>query len=113
MYEHRKQPVVSRKHFARRVARHGVLASLVAFAALGIGMLGYHYLDRLSWLDSFVDSAMILGGMGPVHPLVTAQAKVFAGGYALFAGIVFIAMSGVLVAPFAHRLLHRFHFEGQ
>jgi hypothetical protein len=111
MYERRNQKLASRRYFARRVARHTSCAFLGALAALGIGIIGYHYLDHLGWLDAFVDAAMILGGMGPVHPLVSQPAKVFAGVYALFAGVVFIAVSGVVIAPFVHRLLHHFHFQ--
>jgi hypothetical protein len=84
---------------------------MAALVALAIGIVGYHYLDHLAWLDAFVDAAMILGGMGPVHPLIGQPAKVFAGIYALFAGVVFIGVSGVIIAPFVHRLLHHFHFQ--
>jgi hypothetical protein len=111
MYERRNQAPVTRRHFAKRVARHISFAFLGALVALGIGIVGYHYLDHLGWLDAFVDAAMILGGMGPVHPLTSQPAKVFAGLYALFAGVVFIGVSGVIIAPFVHRLLHHFHFQ--
>jgi hypothetical protein len=111
MYERRSEKLVSRRHFAKRVAWHSSCAFLAALVALGIGIVGYHCLDHLEWLDAFVDAAMILGGMGPVHPLVGQAAKIFAGVYALFAGVVFIGVSGVIIAPFVHRLLHHFHFQ--
>ena len=102
---------MSRAKFLRRVGRHfvGVLV-FVAFA-LGIGVLGYHYLAHLKWIDALVNASMILGGMGPVDPLPSTAAKVFASCYALFSGLAFIGIAGVMLAPFAHRLLHRFHIE--
>ena len=112
MYEHRQDRLLPRKHFTRRVIRHGGMALGVMFIALGIGMAGYHALAGLSWIDSFVNASMILGGMGPVDPLRNAPAKLFAGAYALFSGIVFIGVAGVIVAPFIHRLMHRFHLDG-
>ena len=81
--------------------------------ALGVGVLGYHYFARLAWIDSLVNASMILGGMGPVDPLPSTAAKVFASCYALFSGVAFIGIAGVMLAPFAHRLLHRFHIEGK
>jgi len=87
------------------------LGAVVVFLALGIGMLGYHGFEGMSWIDSFANAAMILSGMGPLTPLATTSGKVFAGFYALFSGLVFIAVAGILLAPGTHRLLHRFHLE--
>ena len=109
MYEHRKQPLASRKVFARRVARNGIIGIAMLLIALGIGILGYHFFEGLSWLDSLLNASMILGGMGPVNPLQTAAGKLFASFYALFSGVVFIAAMGVLAAPIFHRFLHHFH----
>ena len=78
---------------------------------LGIGVLGYHGLAHLSWIDSLLNASMILAGMGPVDPLPTSAAKLFASFYALFSGLAFIGIVSVLLAPFVHRLLHRFHAE--
>jgi hypothetical protein len=80
---------------------------------LGIGLLGYHYLGKLQWIDSLLNASMILGGMGPVDPLHSQTAKIFASCYALFAGLVFIGVATLIVAPFVHRLLHRFHIEAK
>ena len=88
-----------------------MLAGAIVLVALGGGILGYHGLEGLTWIDATVNAAMILGGMGPVNELRTTAGKLFAAGYALFSGLVFIAVMGVLLAPFAHRLLHRFHGE--
>lgn len=111
MYESRKKPILSRVQFAKRVAFHLGLALLIVAVALGAGVLGYHSLGRLSWIDSLLNASMILGGMGPVDPLPSAPAKVFASCYALFSGLAFIAVASLMVAPFAHRLLHRFHLD--
>ena len=80
---------------------------------LGIGVLDYHLIARLSWIDSLLNASMILGGMGPVDPLKTDAAKIFASSYALFSGVAFIGIVSVLLAPFVHRLLHRVHAEEQ
>ena len=111
MYEHRMHPILSRVDFTKRVARHGMLALIVLALALGIGVVGYHYLGELKWLDALLNASMILGGMGPVDPLHKPVAKLFAACYALFSGLVFIGVASLLVAPFAHRLLHRFHLD--
>jgi hypothetical protein len=111
MYEHRKHRLLSRAEFAARVARHFMVALLIVAAALGIGVLGYHFLGKLNWIDSLLNAAMILGGMGPVDPLPSDAAKIFASGYALFSGLAFIGIASLVVAPFAHRLLHRFHLD--
>jgi hypothetical protein len=111
MYEHRNHPLLTRAKFIRRVGRHLVVALLVIAVALGIGVVGYHWLGHLSWIDSLLNASMILGGMGPVDQLQSTAAKIFASCYALFSGLAFIGIAGLLLAPFAHRLLHRFHIE--
>lgn len=108
-WEHRRMPVANGMKFAQRMAQ--VLAWAVGITAftLAVGMLGYHRLEGLPWLDAFLDAAMILGGMGPVDPIQTPGGKLFAGLYALFCGLVFIGVSGLVFAPVFHRVLHRFH----
>jgi hypothetical protein len=113
MYEHRTRPILSRADFTKRVARHAMLAFFALAVALGIGVVGYHTLGELEWLDALLNASMILGGMGPVDPLHKPVAKLFASGYALFSGLAFIGVASLLVAPFAHRLLHRFHLDEQ
>jgi hypothetical protein len=111
MFEHRHQPLAPRAVFIRRVLRHAAFAlGLIGFSLL-LGMTGYHVLEGLPWLDGFLNAAMLLGGMGPVSALQTPAGKLFAGLYALYAGLLFITVTGILAAPVAHRLLHRFHWE--
>jgi hypothetical protein len=113
MYERSNHPLLSRAKFARRVARHLALALALVWIALGFGVVGYHFLGELGWIDSLLNASMILGGMGPVDPLHSSAAKIFASCYALFSGLAFIGIASLIVAPFAHRLLHRFHIEGR
>jgi hypothetical protein len=96
---------------ARRLVRNGAIVAAFILAALGIGATGYHTLNRLSWLDAVLNAAMILTGMGPVAPLSTPAAKVFATVYALFSGVFFLTMVAVLLAPALHHFLHRFHLD--
>lgn len=88
-----------------------LLAAGVLLGAWGIGILGYHDLVGQAWIDAVLNSAMILGGMGPVDPIHTDTGKLFAALYALFSGIVFLVAAGVIVAPLLHRVLHHFHLE--
>ena len=109
MYEHHRKPLIPRRAFAGRVAWHVLGASGLGLAALWVGMAGYHWFEGQSWLDAYLNAAMILGGMGPATELKTSAGKLFAGSYALFAGIVFVVSAGVVLAPVVHRAMHRFH----
>ena len=111
LYERHSSRPISRAAFARRMLRHGLLALLVTVASIALGMAGYMHYEGLPWRDAFLNTAMLMGGMGPVDPLPTPVAKLFASFYALFCGVVFVGIVSVLIAPFAHRLLHRFHLE--
>ena len=111
IYEKAKHPWLDRPAFLRRVLNHSFLAFLMIGLALGIGVAGYHWLGGLGWVDSVLNAAMILGGMGPVDPLKSDAAKVFASLYALFSGLMFIGVASVMIAPFLHRVLHRFHLD--
>lgn len=111
MYEHRSAPLLPTKEFIVRMIRHGGVMVGVLVASLAVGMVGYHTLARMSWVDSFLNAAMILGGMGPIGELHDDAAKMFAGCYALYSGLVLIVVAGIILAPIAHRLLHRLHAE--
>ena len=110
-FENREKPLASHAVFLGRLARN-VLAALVMIAiALAIGMVGYRQTEGLSWLDAYLNAAMLLGGMGPVAPLATAAGKFFAGSYALFCGLLIVIASGVILAPILHRVLHAMHAD--
>ena len=102
-----------RRTLIRRLARNGGIVAALIFAAVAVGATGYHWFDNLPWLDAVLNAAMILSGMGQVNPLTTTPGKVFASLYALFSGIVFVAIATIIVAPVLHRLLHHFHLEGR
>ena len=110
-YEHRSQPVLPRKLFLRRILAHALLAMGVVTVSLAVGVVGYHFLAGLAWIDALMNAAMILGGMGPVDAITGLPGKLFASFYALYSGVAFLAVAAVLVAPFAHRLLHRLHLD--
>jgi len=112
-FEHRTQPVIAPQRFLVRLAHSGIIAVALIAVSLFIGMLGYHNLEELGWLDAFLNAAMLLGGMGPVDMPVTAGGKLFAGLYALYCGLAVILVAGVILAPVAHRILHKFHMEGR
>lgn len=111
-FEHRAQPVLPLRQFLVRLAHSGIIAFAFLVASLFAGMTGYHLLEGLSWLDAFLNASMLLGGMGPVNPVVTSAGKLFAGLYALYCGLAVLVVAGVVLAPVAHRFLHIFHREG-
>ena len=111
MFEHRQSPLLARRLFYRRLARSVALALAIILVSLSLGMAGYHIFEKLSWLDAFVNAAMILSGMGPLGPIQTPAGKLFAGCYALFSGLAFMTTIGVVFAPVFHRFLHKFHLE--
>lgn len=111
MYEHRHQPLLPHRRFVDRLTWHAMGALTLVAATLALGMAGYHWLEGLPWVDAYLNAAMILGGMGPVADLQTTSGKIFAGSYALFAGLVFVVGIGVVLAPVLHRAMHRFHLD--
>lgn len=110
-FEHRREPLVPTHVFIRRLINSASIALVMVAVSLGIGILGYHAFAHLSWLDALLNASMILTGMGPVDPMKTAGAKLFASIFALYSGVAFLSSVGVLAAPVVHRLLHRFHLE--
>jgi hypothetical protein len=111
MYERRNEPLLPRRAFVRRLLLHFLVAATLTGGSLLVGVAGYSGLAGLGPVDAFLNASMILGGMGPVDPLTNDAAKLFAGWYALYSGVFFIAVAGIIAAPIAHRLLHRFHLE--
>ena len=111
MFEHKNESLIPRKAFIYRLGSFVGIAEGIVCGSLCIGIVGYHALEGLSWIDSLLNASMILGGMGPVSQLQTAAGKIFASLYALYAGVVFLVTTGVVMAPLLHRFLHRFHLE--
>ena len=110
-YERLHQPLLPRRLFLGRLARSGITAGALIGASLLIGVAGYHTIGHLGWIDSLLNASMILTGMGPVDRMESDAAKVFASAYALFSGVAFLTIVGLLMAPVVHRFLHRFHLE--
>ncbi|TFG52752.1 MAG: hypothetical protein E4H37_05095 [Gemmatimonadales bacterium] len=113
MYESRKGRPLSRPHFRRRLLLHFFAATGLVLSSLLIGMAGYAHYEHLAWRDAFLNAAMLLGGMGPVESPQTEGGKVFAGLYALYAGLVFLVAVGIVLAPVVHRFMHKFHWDGE
>jgi hypothetical protein len=113
MFEHHKQPLLSPREFLIRQLIYLLVAFLIIAGSLVMGILGYHFFEKLPWIDALVNAAMLLGGMGPVNELHTNAGKLFASFYALYSGIVFLVSVGVILAPLYHRFLHRFHIQAE
>ena len=111
MYEHHAKPLLPRPIFYRRVVKNAACGLAFICVSLGIGMIGYHVFEKMSWLDAFLNASMILSGMGPVGTLQTDGGKLFAGCYALYSGLALVATIGIIFAPVMHRFLHKFHLE--
>jgi hypothetical protein len=112
MFEHRTAPLLSRHAFVARVLGYLLAAFTLVGAALGMGVLGYHFIAGLPWIDALVNASMILGGMGPVDRVENHAGKLFAAFYALFSGLLFIGAASLVLAPFVHRIMHKLHLDG-
>lgn len=112
-FEHRAQPVIPPRQFIVRLAHSGIIALTLIAVSLFVGMIGYRVLEGLSWIDAFLNASMLLGGMGPVNAPLTFGGKLFAGLYSLYCGLAVILVAGIILAPIAHRILHRFHVENR
>lgn len=110
-YERKNEKVLAWEHFVDRMIRHGTIAIVLIAVSLGMGMGGYMLFEHQSLIDAFLNASMILGGMGPVAEVKSSGGKIFAGLYALYSGLVFLVVAGLLLAPVVHRVLHRFHME--
>jgi hypothetical protein len=111
MFEHSSQPLLSRAAFLRRLAASTALGASAVVVSLFIGMVGYHTLEGLSWIDSFLNASMLLGGMGPLEHERNTAGKLFEGFYALYCGLAVISVAGIIFAPIVHRFLHKLHQE--
>ena len=110
-FEHRRQAVISRRRFVARMFRAVGLWMILTLVGLAIGILGYAEFEGMSFVDAYVNAAMILSGMGPIGELKSTAGKVFAGSYAIFSGLIIVIATGFVLAPIFHRVLHRFHVE--
>lgn len=102
------KPLWPTHRFVKRIFRNILFGALIIIFSLGLGMIGYRYFENLSWVDAYLNAAMILSGMGEISDLKTVSGKIFAGSYALFSGIIFIVVMAILMAPLLHRFFHRF-----
>ncbi len=109
--ERRNQHIISNQRFLYRLLKYNLFSILLISISLGIGMFGYHFIGRISWLDSFHMSSMILTGMGPVAEMKTTGAKIFSSCYALYSGVAFLSITAVFFAPIIHRLLHLMNID--
>jgi hypothetical protein len=111
MFEKRSQKLAPLSVFAKRMMASLAIAGGLILMALFFGIIGYHHIAGFGWIDSFLEAAMILGGMGPVRTISENGAKIFAACYALFSGLIFVAVMGIILAPVTHRMLHKFHLD--
>jgi hypothetical protein len=109
MFERHNEPLVTWYIFLLRLLRSTAAALFLIVVSLVVGMLGYHKLAGLSWIDSYMEAAMILSGMGPTAAMHSTAAKIFSGMFALYSGLMLVIILGVIIAPIAHRFFHRFH----
>lgn len=111
MFEHRSKPVIPLNNFAQRMLKFVTTGLCFVSVSLLIGVLGYRYTEGMSWIDALLNASMIAGGMGPVDPLKTVGGKLFASAYAVYSGLLLIGVSGLMLAPIFHRIMHKFHHE--
>lgn len=111
MFEHKREKLASKEIYRKRLIKYSFISVLMITGSLLIGILGYHYIAHLEWIDAFMNAAMILGGMGPVDEITDNSARIFAGCYAIFCGVAFLLSMGVIVTPIVHRFYHKFHLE--
>lgn len=111
IYERRHEQLAPRAIFIKRIVASLVVALALIITTLVLGVAGYHYFAGFDWLDSLLEASMILGGMGPIKELPSDAAKIFASVYALFSGLIFIALMGIMLSPVAHRVMHKFHVD--
>lgn len=111
MFERKHEKLAPVSVLVKRLAAAIAIAGVLILVALFVGVTGYHWIAGLGFVDALLNASMILGGMGPVNLLETNAAKLFASGYALGSGLIFIAVMGIVLSPIAHRILHKFHID--
>ena len=113
MFERRHEQLLPQRKFLRRLVKFALISIGLIIISLVIGMAGYFSFEGLSWVDAFLNAAMLMGGMGQINSLQTDSGKIFAGIYALYCGMVLLIAVGIFAAPIVHRFLHHFHLEGE
>ena len=113
MFEHQKKPLITKSAYHRRLIGAAGLALLLITASLGVGILGYHWLEDMPWIDAYLSASMILSGMGVLAAPVSVEGKLFAGLYAIFCGLVLIAATAIMFTPVIHRFLHQMHMDDE
>lgn len=111
MFEHRSEPLIPRRQFFQRLAYSTGVGTAIVALSLAFGMIGYHRLEGMPWIDAFLNASMLLGGMGPVGELHTAGGKLFAGFFALYSGLAVILVAGITLSPIVHRFFHKLHID--
>jgi hypothetical protein len=113
LWEHHYEPLLPRRQFLKRLAKFALISLGLLLGSLAIGIAGYSTFEGYSTVDAFLNSAMLMGGMGPIGELHTDAGKIFAGVYALYCGLVELVAVGIFAAPIFHRFMHHFHLEGK
>jgi ABC-type spermidine/putrescine transport system permease subunit II len=111
LYERRHEALASRERFVQRLIRSISVGTVFVIASLAIGMCGFHFTEQLAWLDAFVNAAMLLSGMGPLHAPATDGGKIFAGLYSIYCGFAVLIGAAIIFAPIIHRAMHHFHLD--
>lgn len=110
-FESRKDPLASSEKFLARLMNCIGFGILFMSMVLLIGMLGYHFIEDMSWINAFTNSALTLADMGLITPVTTDAGKIFAGIFALLSGLIFFSVIGIIFAPIIHRIFHKFHLN--
>ena len=110
-YEKKNEPLAPKSIFYKRIFKNVCACTILLLICLFIGIMGYHYIGQISWIDSIHNASMILSGMGPVAEIKNVSGKLFSSVYALFSGVAFITNIGILLGPVAHRIFHKFHVD--
>lgn len=113
MYETKNQPLLPARHFTRRMLMHLLYALLLMLATVLIGVLAHLWLEPITWHDAVLNTALIVGGIGPYIVPESIAGKVFLAAYGMFIGLVFVATLGLILAPLAHRIIHKFHLDDE
>jgi hypothetical protein len=106
----KKKTLITKQVYVH-LTRNSLIGFILITIALYIGMLGYHLLEKMPWMDVFLNASMILSGMGPAAVITTSAGKLFAGLYALFSGLTFITLVVMMLSPLIHAFFHRLHLE--